>query len=74
MTKLNLYFVRETELARLYRKPDDTQQWVPKSVCPTTLKHPPALDGQLALHEVTIEDWWLEKNPWPECKQKGLPL
>jgi hypothetical protein len=25
-----------------------------------------------ATHEVEIEDWWLEQNPWPPQKQKEL--
>lgn len=62
--KLTLRFVHETALARLYRKADGAQQWVPRSVCPRTLKWP-AENGELAVHEVEIEDWWLEKNPWP---------
>lgn len=74
MAKLTLYLVKETELARLYRQQDDTQQWVPTSQCRNTLKHPSRLPGELPRHEVEIADWWLEKNPWPECKQKEVKL
>ena len=63
---LNLKFVQEsrTGLARLYEDRHGAQQWVPVSVCKRTLKHA-ASAGQLAMHEVEIEPWWLEKNPWP---------
>ncbi len=70
---LKLNFVRETSQARLYEKPGAGRQWVPRSVCPATFKFPPVA-GQLTLHEVVIEDWWLGKNPWPEQKQKSLNL
>jgi hypothetical protein len=68
---LNLKFVRESRWARLYENADGARQWVPRSVCPHTLKHP-AEDGALPVHEVDIEYWWMQKNPWPKDKQKEL--
>lgn len=63
---LNLKFVRESTSgkARLYEDRAGGRQWVPVSVCKSTLKHT-APAGQLPMHEVEIENWWLEKNPWP---------
>lgn len=58
--KLN--FVHETEAARLYRTAAGVEHWVPRSVTERTLKWP-AKNGQPAVHEVTIEDWWLRQNP-----------
>lgn len=68
---LTLNFIRETAAARLYAKADGSQQWIPRSVCQRTLKWP-GKDGHPPVHQVDVEDWWLEKNPWPESKQKAL--
>jgi len=63
------YFVAETELARRYTADPARPQrgfWVPRAVCPHTLKHPPALEnGRLVVkHEVTIEEeWWRAHGP-----------
>jgi hypothetical protein len=58
--KLTLYLHRETEAARLYSREDartaDGKFWVPRSVCPRTMKYPPAVGG-LPRHEVEIEGW-----------------
>jgi hypothetical protein len=72
MPRLNFYLVKETSLARLYRDRHDAEQWVPRSVCARTVKHP-AQAGGLPLHEVEIEDWWVAKNPWPKG-QAGLGI
>jgi hypothetical protein len=71
---LKLHFVRETVLARLYRNAAGAEQWVPRSVCDKTTKWPGKNPGELAVHEVTIADWWLGKNPWPSqpAQQKEL--
>lgn len=58
---VRLHFIKETELARLYKQVDRegktlSTKWIPKSVCGTTTKFS---DTE---HEVEIEDWWLEKN------------
>ena len=66
---LRLYFVRETDAARLYERKNGSQRWIPKSVCPRVVKFPV---GARPVHEVEIEDWWLEKNPWPEVEQKEI--
>lgn len=70
-TTLQLTFMgAETALARLYQDKEHRQQWVPKSVCPHTRKWP-GRDGQPALHEVSIENWWLEKNPFSAAEKVG---
>jgi len=69
---LHLSFIRPTPLARLYRDRAGGEQWVPRSVCAKTLKWP-SQNGQPPVHEVEIEDWWLEQNPWPRgAGQKEL--
>jgi hypothetical protein len=70
---LTLTFVRETMLARLYRNSEGVEHWIPRSVCPATFKHAPVA-GQPHIHEVTIEDRWLEEHPFPAQKQKELKL
>ena len=72
-TTLTLRLVRETAHARLYENAAGKQQWIPRSVCDRTFKYPPE-PNQLPLHDVTIKDWWLAKNPWPKTTQKELPL
>jgi len=62
-TTLTLTFLRETPLSRHYQLRPGCAQWVPRSVCRRTVKA-----GYV--HEVTIEDWWLEKNPF-EKKDAG---
>ena len=49
-TKLELTLIRETDKARYYENARGKRQWVPRSVCPRTLKI-----GKT--HEVQIEDW-----------------
>lgn len=72
--KHTLQLIRETAGARLYRNRHGHEQWVPRSVCQKTLKWPPK-DGQPAVHEVEIEEWWLEKNPWPaKATQRELSI
>jgi hypothetical protein len=65
---LNLKFIRETELAREYENSKGRRQWIPKSVCKKTLK------WTNGIHEVEIEDWWLQKNPFekPDAPQQNL--
>ena len=69
MTTLKLTFLRETTMSRHYQLKPGCAQWIPRSVCTKTLKHG---DKAGDLHEVTIEDWWLEKNPFekPEGGQQ----
>ena len=58
-TTLTLNFIRETALARFYEHPvSRVQQWVPRSVCPRTLKF------NATEHQVVIQDWWLRENPF----------
>ena len=70
---LRLKFVREarSHQARLYENGDGARLWIPRSVCPNTMKYAPA-GGALPMHEVDVEDWWLEKNPWPANRQRQL--
>jgi hypothetical protein len=79
--ELRLKFVRQARsgLARLYENDAGSRLWIPRSVCRRTMKWPApratAADGggvAAATHEVEIEDWWLEQNPWPPQKQKEL--
>ena len=64
-TKLNLNFIAETELARLYADAKHRQQWIPRSVCDETLKHP-SREGKPPVHELKIADWWLEEHPFED--------
>ena len=66
-TTLKLKFIRETPLARLYADHKDRQQWIPRSICPKTLKL-----GDI--HEVAIETWWLEANPFEKKPQPQSEL
>ncbi len=61
-TTLKLTFLRETTLSRHYQLKPGVAQWIPRSVCPRTLRSATNKPGDV--HEVTIEDWWLDKNPW----------
>lgn len=67
-TVLKLRFIRQTDKARYYEKPNGRTQWVPISVCPVVTP----LDA--TMHEVTIEDWWLAQNPFdrPDTDQPTL--
>ena len=70
-TVVRLVFMgAETALARLYQDDAGRQQWVPRSVCPHTRKWP-SQAGQPAVHEVTVEHWWLEQNPFSAAKKTG---
>lgn len=66
-TTLKLTFLRETTGARHYQLKPGCAQWIPRSVCTKTLK-----SGDL--HEVTIEDWWLEKNPFEKKASEQADL
>ncbi len=68
---LILKLVSFTPLARLYENGDGARMWIPRTVCPRTFKYPP-VEGKAEMHEITVEDWWLEKNPWPASGQKEL--
>lgn len=63
--KLRYFFLRETEAARLYRNAAGREFWIPRSVINRTLKHPPKELAIPPIHEMEIEDWWLEKNELP---------
>lgn len=58
--KIRLWFIRETEKARLYSKtPPDREQvevWIPRSVVDHTSKN---IDGT---HIVDVQDWFAEKE------------
>lgn len=61
--KIRLWFIRETEKARLYSKlpPErhptaEDQLWIPRSVVGHTSKEPSGL------HIVEVEDWFAEKE------------
>ena len=61
--KIRLWFIRETDKARLYsrlppeRNPgQDDQIWIPRSVIEHATKFP---DGE---HHLTVTDWFAEKN------------
>lgn len=58
-TKIWLWFVRETEKARLYSTTQLERQgrriWVPKSIVEHTSKHDNA-------HELELPDWFVDKN------------
>ena len=62
---IKLHFIAETALARKYENAAGQQQWFPRAVLLKTMKWP-AKDGRPPLHEVEVEDWFLEKHPWPE--------
>lgn len=64
------YLLAETDHARRFTTdPNKLAQafWVPKSVCPRTLKMPPAFspDKKHWVYDVEIEDWWWEKHTQP---------
>lgn len=61
---LRLYCVDETDKARLYRRASGVEKWVPRSICKSVLKRPRDPAKRYPIHEVDIEDWWLEKNGW----------
>lgn len=61
--KIRLWFIRETEKARLYSRlpPErhpatEDRLWIPRSVVTHTSKEPSGL------HIVDVEDWWAEKE------------
>lgn len=56
------YFVKETALARLYMRKNGHEFWVPRSVIEHTTKYPPSHALDLPLHEITVADWWWDKN------------
>lgn len=68
-TKLTLTLVHETAEARLYEDGRKREQWIPRSVCPSTIK----LNGGAVVrpvHLVSVEDWWLEQHPFEKLKPK----
>jgi len=61
---LKLHFLGGTAAARHYRHPvSGVVQWVPRSVCKVLVDAAP--------HEVEIEDWWLEENPFTARVARG---
>lgn len=62
---VHLYLVHETKNARLWRretqKPRFPDIWIPRSVCKSFVKHPPANENELPLCEVEVEDWFARK-------------
>lgn len=66
-TTLKLKFIRETPLARMYENTRGVRQWVPRAVCSKTI-------DLGVMHEVAIQDWWLEQNPFEkkDPQQAGL--
>ena len=68
-TKLTLTLVHETKEARLYADDKNREQWIPRSVCPRLLvRRTPG--ATRAVHEVHVEDWWLEQHPFEQLKPK----
>jgi len=66
---MQLYLIKETIKARHFSrsKAGWPSFWIPRSVVSCITKFPPApLDGPFRRCDVTIEPWWLEKNPLPE--------
>jgi len=60
---LKLKFIGGTALARHYEHANGTRQWVPRRVCRVRVEGNP--------HEVEIEDWWLQQNPFERKESKG---
>lgn len=68
--KVSMWFIRQTDKARLYykRSPyrsenrDVDQIWIPLSVIDHTTKHPQNPGEAYAQHDVTIADWFADKN------------
>lgn len=57
-TKVRLWFVKETSLARLYQRSQDQDSsfvWIPRSLCSHTRK----LDNT---HEIELPTWFVLKN------------
>jgi len=63
--KVRLFFIRETEAARLLRNNAGAEFWVPRSVIDRTLKWPAKELNTPPIHELEIQDWWCEKNNLP---------
>jgi hypothetical protein len=61
-TTLRLKLISENPTARLYETNKGLRQWIPREVCPRTLKRGDE-------HEVTIEDGWLEQNQFKQNKK-----
>lgn len=59
--KRTFWLKRETDGARLVETKAGLEIWIPRSVCPRTLKWPPNAEGNRPV-ELEIEDWWWEKN------------
>ena len=63
--QFNAFLVRETANARPYRrvgeKQDEPDIWIPRSVIKHQTKWP-AEEGKLPLCNLTIDDWFAEKN------------
>lgn len=67
-TVLNLRYVSRTDLALQYENHAGVRKWIPNSVCPQIYKHG---NKPGDIHEVTIETWWLEQNPWDKPESEG---
>lgn len=69
--KRTFYLKEETDKARLVQTGDGVEFWVPRSVCPTTLKYPPDSQGRRPVL-IEIEDWWWHKNGMEaKCDAQG---
>ena len=66
---LKLKFLGGTALARHYEKPGGVRQWVPRSVCKVLADG--HRDVKSELHEVEIQDWWLQENPFDRPVPQG---
>ena len=66
MATVNLYLVRESEGARLFRRvtqpPNVPDIWIPRSVCSCVTKFPLIDEEKLRLCSVVLEDWFAEKK------------
>jgi hypothetical protein len=61
---IKLEFIKESGSAeaRLYRFKDGRELWIPRSVVTKCLKWPQTDLTIPPVHELSIEDWWAEKE------------
>lgn len=59
---ISLYFVRGTDNVALYRNKHNMEIWIPRTVISHRRKWPAKDLNENPIHELTIEDWWWEKE------------
>ena len=69
--KLLLKAVRTTSRAWLFENSKGQRQWIPRRFVVYIRLEGPLPDGS-RLCEARIEDWWLERHPWPKNGQMKL--